>query len=51
MAHRGWAITADGHYGPQSDSVCRSFQAEKGLGVDGLVGPSTWKASWTAPLT
>jgi peptidoglycan hydrolase-like protein with peptidoglycan-binding domain len=51
MAHRGWAITQDGRYGAQSDSVCRSFQAEKGLGVDGLVGPNTWKTSWTAPIT
>jgi GH25 family lysozyme M1 (1,4-beta-N-acetylmuramidase) len=51
MAHRGWTIAADGRYGPQSDSVCRSFQAEKGLSVDGLVGPHTWEASWTAPIT
>jgi GH25 family lysozyme M1 (1,4-beta-N-acetylmuramidase) len=51
MAHRGWSITQDGRFGSQSDSVCRSFQAEKGLSVDGLVGPSTWKTSWTAPIT
>jgi GH25 family lysozyme M1 (1,4-beta-N-acetylmuramidase) len=51
MAHRGWSITQDGRYGSQADSVCRSFQAEKGLSVDGLVGPGTWKTSWTAPIT
>jgi lysozyme len=51
MAHRGWSITQDGRYGGQSDSVCRSFQAEKGLNVDGFVGPNTWKVSWTAPIT
>jgi len=51
MAHRGWTITADGHYGPQSEGVCRSFQVEKHLAVDGKVGPQTWATSWTAPLT
>jgi hypothetical protein len=51
MANRGWAIGIDGQYGDQSYGVCRSFQEEKGLGVDGLVGPNTWAASWTAPVT
>jgi len=51
MAARGWSISVDGQYGPQSDSVCRQFQSEKGLNVDGLVGPSTWSTSWTAPVT
>jgi glycosyl hydrolase family 25/putative peptidoglycan binding protein len=50
MHDRGWVITADGHYGPQSASVCRLFQAEKSLAVDGLVGSATWRATWTAPL-
>jgi peptidoglycan hydrolase-like protein with peptidoglycan-binding domain len=51
MAIRGWSIVADGMYGPSSENVCRQFQSEKGLGVDGLVGPQTWAASWTAPVT
>jgi len=51
MAARGWSITADGMYGPGSESVCRQFQQEKGLSVDGLCGPSTWSASWTAPIS
>jgi N-acetyl-anhydromuramyl-L-alanine amidase AmpD len=51
MAHRGWSITSDGHYGPQSETVCRQFQAEKGLVSDGLCGPQTWAKSWTAPIT
>jgi hypothetical protein len=51
MAARGWTITADGCYGPDSENVCSQFQAEKGLGVDGLVGPQTWAAAWTAPVT
>jgi hypothetical protein len=51
MAARGWTIGVDGQYGPQSESVARQFQAEKGLAADGLVGPQTWGASWTAPVT
>ena len=51
MAHRGWRITADGAYGSASSAVCKAFQAEKGLTVDGKVGPQTWAASWTAPVT
>ena len=51
MAHRGWTIAVDDKYGGQSEGVCRQFQAEKGLGVDGIVGPQTWDATWTAPIT
>jgi len=51
MSGRGWTIGVDGIYGPQSDNVCRQFQAEKGLSVDGMVGPQTWNATWTAPIT
>jgi hypothetical protein len=49
MASRGWSITTDGVYGSQSQQVCRQFQQEKGMSVDGLVGPKTWQASWTEP--
>jgi peptidoglycan hydrolase-like protein with peptidoglycan-binding domain len=51
MADRGWTIAVDGAYGPQSEDVCRKFQLEKGLAVDGIVGPQTWNAAWTAPIT
>jgi hypothetical protein len=51
MAARGWNIGVDDMYGDQSEDVCRSFQAEKGLAVDGVVGPDTWAAAWTAPVT
>lgn len=51
MAARGWTLAADGLYGPASQSVCEQFQAEKGLNVDGLVGPDTWAAAWAAPVT
>jgi hypothetical protein len=51
MSARGWSIGVDSVFGPQSEDVCRSFQSEKGLAADGLVGPDTWSASWTAPVT
>lgn len=53
MAARGWkGIGAvDGIFGPKADSVCRQFQREKGLKVDGMVGPQTWNKTWTAPVT
>lgn len=51
MRSRGWVITVDGWYGPQSALVTRTFQAEKRLLVDGKVGPQTWKAAWEAPVT
>lgn len=51
MDRRGWSIAVDGKYGPGSESVCRRFQREKGLKVDGVVGPQTWKAAWSAAVT
>ncbi|USY19735.1 peptidoglycan-binding domain-containing protein [Nocardiopsis exhalans] len=51
MRERGWRITVDGWYGPASERVCRQFQTEKRLSVDGRVGPETWRASWEAPIT
>ncbi|MFC7830765.1 N-acetylmuramoyl-L-alanine amidase [Streptomyces sp. NPDC057375] len=51
MLQRGWSIVADGFYGPQSRRVCIAFQQEKGLAVDGVVGPQTWYATWNAPIT
>lgn len=51
MHARGWSIMIDDKYGNQSETICRQFQAEKGLQVDGIVGPITWDATWTAPVT
>jgi Putative peptidoglycan binding domain/CHAP domain len=48
---RGWKITVDGEFGPQTDRVVRAFQKDKGLTVDGEVGPRTWSALWTTPIT
>lgn len=51
MAERGWSITVDGLWGDQTEGVARAFQTEKRLDVDGLVGPQTWRAAWSAPVT
>lgn len=51
MANRGWAIGVDGWYGLESLGACKTFQAEKGLRVDGVVGMNTWNTTWTAPVT
>jgi peptidoglycan hydrolase-like protein with peptidoglycan-binding domain len=51
MSARGWSLAVDDLYGDESERVCRQFQSEKGLDVDGIVGPATWDAAWTAPVT
>ncbi|MEQ6898706.1 glycoside hydrolase domain-containing protein [Microbacterium sp. KR10-403] len=59
MADRGWNITVDGLYGPEGATtptgntafIAGEFQKEKGLQVDNLIGPETWKAAWTEPVT
>lgn len=51
MRDRGWTISVDGLYGPQTELVTKTFQAEKNLGIDGLIGAQTWAAAFTATIT
>ena len=51
LKDRGWKITVDGEFGPETARVVRGFQQDKHLTVDGEVGPQTWRALWTAPIT
>lgn len=53
MIDRGWIFHhgADGLYGPETRENTLAFQREKGLKVDGLIGPVTWRAAWEEPVT
>lgn len=46
MVERGFTLDVDAKYGPKSSGVCKQFQQQKGLQVDGIVGPDTWEATF-----
>jgi subtilisin family serine protease len=46
MVQRGFPLVVDGKYGPKSKEACQQFQAQRGLQVDGIVGPITWAATF-----
>jgi hypothetical protein len=48
MLWRRWPLAVDGWYGPKSATACQAFQKQQRLAVDGVVGPATWAATWTA---
>jgi peptidoglycan hydrolase-like protein with peptidoglycan-binding domain len=50
MARRTWRIRVDGIFGPESERVARTFQRNKGLRIDGVVGHETWSAAWRLPV-
>lgn len=61
MIERGWGAYfpqygADGMYGEttavsETYHCALQFQQNKGLVADGMVGPETWPAAWTLPVT
>jgi peptidoglycan hydrolase-like protein with peptidoglycan-binding domain len=51
MADRGWGFSSiDGLYGNETKAVAEGIQAQEGLTVDGLIGPSTWATAWTSEV-
>jgi len=52
MRERGWKITVDGRFGPQSASVARRFAAEKGIALQaGSLNTAVYDAAWSARIT
>ncbi|SCZ14333.1 D-alanyl-D-alanine carboxypeptidase [Rhodococcus erythropolis] len=37
-------LAVDGDFGPATENVVRQMQGRIGIGVDGIVGPATWRA-------
>jgi peptidoglycan hydrolase-like protein with peptidoglycan-binding domain len=48
MSERGFALSVDGLYGPESKRRCIEFQKQQGIAADGIVGPITWERTFTA---
>ena len=44
LTRNGYQIVVDGIFGPKTDRCVRDFQLQRGLSVDGIVGPITRKA-------
>lgn len=44
---RGVKVSADGIFGPGTEAAVKALQKDKRLGVDGVIGPKTWKANWS----
>jgi predicted amidohydrolase YtcJ/peptidoglycan hydrolase-like protein with peptidoglycan-binding domain len=44
LRHHNQDIPADGLFGPVTEQAVMTFQSQRGLGVDGLVGGQTWPA-------
>lgn len=43
LYQKGYNLSVDGIFGPNTLSAVRDFQSKNGLSVDGIVGPRTWQ--------
>jgi peptidoglycan hydrolase-like protein with peptidoglycan-binding domain len=41
---RGWPVTIDGIFGPNTENAVKLVQGHAGITMDGIVGPQTWAA-------
>lgn len=48
---RGWRVSVDSVFGPDTEAIVKAFQREKRLSSDGVVGPLTWRALWLEKVT
>jgi hypothetical protein len=51
MINRGWNLEADSVFSERDHEVLIKFQQQKGLEVDGKIGPISWNAAWELPIT
>ena len=51
LKDRGWTISVDGRFGPQTEKVVSQFNKNKRGRADSKLGPETWKLIFTLPVT